>query len=115
MPMAPPTHRPNRAALEAARKEADAARGTARQRGYDAAWEKLRAAHLAQHPVCEAVLDDGQVCGSADRPNVDHRQPVRFAPERRLDPTNLRTLCHRCHSRRTAREQSRLGRRVGGV
>jgi 5-methylcytosine-specific restriction endonuclease McrA len=31
---------------------------------------------------------------------------VRQAPERRLDPTSLQSLCYSCHSRKTAAQNS---------
>lgn len=40
---------------------------------------------------------------------MDHVVPVRVAPDRRLDPTNLRTLCAPCHARKTAREDGGFG------
>ena len=63
-------------------------------RGYDAAWRALRAAYLAAHPRCER-------CPAAAT-DVDHIQPVRYRPDLRLEWSNLRSLCHRCHSSRTA-------------
>jgi 5-methylcytosine-specific restriction endonuclease McrA len=77
----------------------DNARGTPAARGYDKDWFRLRAKHIAAHPLCN-------VCGAKGE-HVDHIMTIRDHPERRLDPTNLRTLCHSCHSRRTAREQRR--------
>jgi len=84
----------------------DAQRGSAASRGYDADWSKVRFRHLHHHPTCV-------VCG-AKGSHVDHIQSVRDAPHRRLDPSNLRTMCSPCHSRRTARDQSAAwGRRRG--
>lgn len=40
-------------------------------------------------------------CGAAGRLEVDHIIPVRTAPERAFDLTNLQTLCVSCHSRKT--------------
>lgn len=74
------------------------ARPTARRRGYDSAWEALRAEMVRRHPVCATPG-----CGSTDRLNVDHIVPIRVAPERRLDRTNLRVLCQSCHSTHTGR------------
>jgi 5-methylcytosine-specific restriction protein A len=74
------------------------ARPGARQRGYDAAWEALRREVIAAQPVCSVPG-----CGSAERLNVDHIVPVRAAPHRRLDRTNLRVMCQACHSAHTAR------------
>jgi uncharacterized protein YdaU (DUF1376 family) len=59
-------------------------RPTSPLRGYDWPWRRLRKRHLAQYPWCVR-------CG-ARGVDVDHVVPVRIAPDRRLDPTNLRTL-----------------------
>lgn len=82
-------------------KTFDDARGTARQRGYDAAWERVRAEFIKMHPTCCVPG-----CG---RPatDVDHIESVADAPHRRLDPTNLRSMCHSHHSKRTRRDQNR--------
>ena len=84
---------------QAYRAALDAGRPSARARGYDRAWERVRAAFLAAHPRC----------GQCGRPavDVDH---IRGLSEggARLDPANLRSFCHPCHS-------SRTGRRPGGL
>jgi hypothetical protein len=56
-------------------------RPTSPLRGYDWPWRRLRKRHLAQYPWCVR-------CG-ARGVDVDHVVPVRIAPDRRLDPTNL--------------------------
>ncbi|ATJ90720.1 HNH endonuclease [Acetobacter tropicalis] len=103
MPVRSPLHRPRWHKPEAQRrKEHDRKRGSARQRGYDADWERVRAQHLALHPTCCVPG-----CRTPrDRLNVDHIESVRKAPERRLDLTNLRTLCQSHHSARTSRDHS---------
>jgi 5-methylcytosine-specific restriction endonuclease McrA len=70
--------------------------------GYDAAWERLRSVHLHDNPLCAACLVwDGYVAAE----HVDHIEPIRLAPDRRLDPSNLQSLCRPCHSRKTYLEQ----------
>lgn len=100
MPMRVPSHR-GRGQLDASQRRAgnDARRGTAASRGYDADWRRFRTAILAGSPACVA-------CGSMERLNVDHIASVRDAPERRLDPSNVRVLCQSCHSARTSRDHS---------
>ena len=112
MPIDPPTHRPSWLPPKQTAKDYDRARGSARQRGYDRDWERLRADVLATRRVCEVPG-----CGSTDRLNVDHIQSIRFAPQLRLERSNLRVICHPCHSARTARDQGfgRKPRGVGGV
>jgi 5-methylcytosine-specific restriction endonuclease McrA len=65
--------------------------------GYDGEWRKARSYHLAFQPLCV-------MCG-APATQVDHINPISTNPELRLAPSNLRSLCHSCHSRRTARDQ----------
>lgn len=77
----------------------DKGRPSASRRGLGADWRKLRAAHLDRHPNC-------RICGAPGE-EVDHITPRRVAPERRLDPTNLQTLCKPCHSRVKQREERR--------
>lgn len=43
-------------------------------------------------------------CGSRYRLEVDHIVPVRDAPERAFDLTNLQCLCGSCHGRKTRSE-----------
>lgn len=82
---------------QSARRAAqDATRASARARGYDKAWERVRAAFLAAHPRC------GQ-CG-APAVDVDHVRAISDGGAR-LDPANLRPFCHKCHSARTGRDQ----------
>lgn len=79
-------------------KRNDLERGTPAQRGYDKDWYRLRWSFLQEHPAC-------CVCG-AKATHVDHIQSIRQAPHLRLEPSNLRSMCAPCHSRRTARDQS---------
>lgn len=77
----------------------DKKRPSATARGLGADWRKLRAEHLKRHPWC-------RLCG-AQATDVDHIVPRRIAPERRLDPTNLQSLCKSCHSGAKQREERR--------
>ena len=86
-----------------AAKAYDAMRGSARQRGYDTAWDRLREAHLSDHPLCAHCLEE-EIVEVAD--DVDHIVPISVAPGRRLDPTNLQSLCRRHHNVKTAAERA---------
>lgn len=58
----------------------------------------------------EALRRDGfkcVVCGSRRRLEVDHIEPVRNAPDRAFDLTNLQTLCAADHTRKTRIECGR--------
>jgi 5-methylcytosine-specific restriction protein A len=76
----------------------DERRGNSSERGYDAAWQRFRAAYLAEHPLC--VDCEPRISISTD---VHHMKKVRDYPELRLDPDNCMALCHACHSARTKR------------
>lgn len=102
MPTRPPLHRPRVRGLQSTQLY-DRWRGSAASRGYDRVWRKLRAQHLDEHPLCLFCEEKGLVVAAEE---VDHIEPIERAPDRRLDPTNLRSLCKPCHSARTARDQA---------
>lgn len=81
-----------------------------RDRFYDTQrWRRFRRWFLARHPLCEMdCKTQGRATAATD---VDHITPLAQggAP---LDEANCRAGCHSCHSRRTAKEQSQLGRRT---
>ena len=74
--------------------EADSLRPSAARRGYDHRWREIRLAHLRREPACRN-------CGAGTQLEVDHID----GDSSHNTPGNLRTLCHSCHSRRTARDQ----------
>ena len=67
-------------------RERDQRRGTASQRGYGAAWRRLRDSVIAAHPYCSAPG-----CGSTDNLSVDHIIPRSEGGTD--DRSNLRVLC----------------------
>ena len=102
MPMSPPSYRPpgapTRAQAEAKRKASiDQQRPAPTQRGYDAAWRKVRRLFLQCNPICCE-------CPAAAT-DADHILSVRDRPDLRLSWSTLRPYCHPHHSRRTALEQ----------
>ena len=76
-------------------------------RGYDRTWQRLRSAHLAEHPLCVECERQGRLAGATQ---VDHVRPHRGDDGLRLDPGNLQSLCDSCHSRKTATEDGGFGR-----
>jgi 5-methylcytosine-specific restriction endonuclease McrA len=55
----------------------------------------------------EVLRRDGfacTVCGARGRLEVDHVLPVKHAPDRAYDLTNLQSLCPCCHTQKTRRE-----------
>ena len=101
MPSKPPKHKPPRAGGIAD------PRPSAARRGYDADWRKFRADYLSRHPLCVECERSGVLAPAA---HVDHvRALVRGGDK--YDESNLRALCHSCHSRKTAREDGSFGRK----
>lgn len=76
------------------RREQDARRGTAVDRGYDAKWRAVRDKFLAEHPAC--------VCG--ERATVAHHD-VRRRYGGTDSEDNLVGLCASCHSRLHAKSR----------
>lgn len=73
----------------------DQGRGNAAQRGYDAQWRKKRKQYLKENPFCVW-------CGKMAK-HVDHVIPLRRGGEDHRD--NYQSLCHSCHSSKTAKER----------
>ena len=85
-------------------------RTSARKRGYDRDWEKLRAYHLAGSPLCVFCLRDGKLMPANV---VDHIKPFRDDWSLRLDPSNLQSLCKPCHDSEKQREERGTLRPIG--
>jgi 5-methylcytosine-specific restriction protein A len=67
---------------------------------YDRKWQKMRAAHLAAYPWCEACLKKGLYVPATD---VHHMTPHRG--DRLVFMTSqLQSLCHSCHAQITRGE-----------
>jgi 5-methylcytosine-specific restriction protein A len=92
MPSMPPTHRPARVSLPDGRP-------SAARRGYDARWRVLRLVVLRDRPVCED-------CHRAASHHVDHVD----GDVANTDLSNLRALCHSCHSKKTVARDHGFGR-----
>lgn len=73
-------------------------RTSARERGYDRTWRKVRDAYLSAHPVCEDPFDRHAGHPPASE-EVDHITPLPQGEKH--DPDNLRALCRGCHAKRT--------------
>ena len=74
-------------------------RTSAASRGYGRRWQRARLAFLKVNPLCAAHLRLGETVIATD---VDHIKPHRGDYERFWDRTNWQSLCHACHSRKTA-------------
>ncbi len=87
-------------------KEYDRNRGSSTKRGYGKQWRKLRDAFINENPLCNDLFEKHRGLPYMGE-EVDHIIPKSQGGTDDWD--NLQTLCHSCHSRKTAIE-NRLGR-----
>ena len=89
------------------RKDDPALAAAARFRS-SAAWQKVRAVHVAQHPLC---CDPFKVHGPfpAAVEDVHHVEGVAKRPDLALVGDNLRSLCRACHNRVEGLERAGKG------
>ena len=81
----------------------DAARGSSAERGYDAAWRRLRNAFLEAHPLCMCEECREGALRVTAATVVDHVQPIEERPDLRLVWSNLRSMSKAHHDAHTAR------------
>jgi 5-methylcytosine-specific restriction protein A len=86
---------------KALRRKHDKRRPTARQRGYNAQWERTRRDYLTTFPICQ--WHEGCLSPAVDVHHIDGQGPK---GERGHDWSNLMGLCHPHHSKVTATEQA---------
>jgi len=87
---------------ERRKRTADDHRGSARQRGYTRAWERLRAYVLQREPLCRPCQERGIV-----RPAtlVHHLDPIREGNTNLPPLDRLVPLCEACHARVHSRRE----------
>ena len=74
---------------------------TGRRLYASAKWKAAAKAFLRRHPLCRDCADLGAIEPATD---VDHIKPHKGDRKLFWDRSNWQALCHRCHSRKTARE-----------
>ncbi|GAA3020434.1 HNH endonuclease signature motif containing protein [Tetragenococcus solitarius] len=67
-------------------------------------WRKLSELYRYENPCCEICLANG-VVRKADV--VDHVIELRDQWDKRLDKSNLMSLCHSCHYKKTKEERQK--------
>jgi 5-methylcytosine-specific restriction protein A len=83
-------------------------RGSPESRGYDADWRRVRKIALQRdRHLCQDCLAQKRLTPATE---VHHEVPIDVDPSRRLDLTNLRSLCKPCHSAITATRDSSFAR-----
>ena len=96
MPSMPPTHRPaGNLSRQDSNRQADRRRGSARERGYNAAWDRASRGHRARHPLCQycALVDEVK---AADL--TDHLYPHRGDHVVFWNKTYWVSSCDDCHN-----------------
>lgn len=93
------------------RDQRDRRRGTATSRGYTSErWRRFRALQLELEPLCRICSAHGRTTRATC---VDHVTPVSGPDDARfLDFAAVQSLCHRCHSIKTATEDSTFAKAV---
>ena len=82
-------------------------RGTPKQRGYDAAWNRVaKRRREADHWLCQPCLGVGRITASNE---VDHIIPIHVRPEWRLEFDNTQVICRSCHRRKTNEDSMQYG------
>jgi 5-methylcytosine-specific restriction enzyme A len=91
MPVRPPTYRPpGRRNRRQANAEYDTRRGSSRERGYDAQWDREALAYRSAHPLCLGCQAVGRVAAAA---LVDHIVPHKGDPALMWNPDNRQPSC----------------------
>lgn len=75
------------------------------------AWQKMRARQLSVHPLCQSCLINGHVRQATD---IDHVFPWRRLGKEAFYANLLQSLCHECHSSKTALERQGICRHYEG-
>jgi 5-methylcytosine-specific restriction protein A len=100
------THRPSRHSTRYLRP-------SARQRYDGKRWREARASYLRRHPLCVDCMNNLRTTAATD---VDHIIPHKGDKTLFFDEDNLQSLCHPCHSAKTARENLESGaHRMSGM
>lgn len=66
-----------------------------------ARWQAMRQKQLAREPLCRSCMSAGKITAASE---VDHIVPHKGNERLFYDAGNLQSLCHGCHSTKTARE-----------
>lgn len=93
------------------RKQVDAARQSAVQRGYGWKWSQARAAYLTEHPLCECSECQAGAKRITPAQVVDHKIPHRGDDTLFWDRSNWQAMSKACHDAKTAREDGGFGNR----
>jgi 5-methylcytosine-specific restriction protein A len=79
--------------LQQADRNYNRQRGSAKSRGYDSQWEKVRALKLRLNPLCEKCES---LCMIVPADMVHHIKAIKDGGAK-YDLNNLKSLCNACH------------------
>ncbi|MCK9570033.1 HNH endonuclease [Candidatus Pacearchaeota archaeon] len=97
MPNAPRTHKTKQTAPTHKKPALTKQQQHDKNISYGRRWKAARLAYLIEHPLCQDCLARGKTVPAQD---VDHVTPLSQGGER-LDSGNFRSLCRKCHNRKT--------------
>lgn len=103
MPRRPTYHKPRQAAAEAVAYERSTQRKADRAFYNGPRWRSLRAAYLAEHPLCEPCDAAGRVVSAAQ---VHHRKERKDCPALAFEWSNLESVCLPCHNAKRGRQDA---------
>lgn len=86
-------------------------RESSARRGYGRKWREESKRYLAEHPWCEHCKVAGRREPATE---VDHIKPHKGDKKLFWDRKNWQSLCHSCHSKKTAGEDGGFGRAPRG-
>lgn len=89
-----------------AERQAAKKRESSTQRLYTYKWQKASKGFLARNPLCAEHERQGEVVAATE---VDHIIPHKGDAAIFWNRNNWQSLCHSCHSRKTAREDGGWG------
>ena len=84
-------------------RKQDAGLAFAKKVRSSARWRHLRLVKLAKAPLCENPF--GQHLSTVAASEVDHVRGLRTTPALAFTMSNLQSLCHPCHARKTGHER----------
>lgn len=99
MPSKPKTFRPGHLSKETVRRSYERTDSRAEDRSFykSGPWRRLRAAFLAEHPLCVDCRKTGRLTPAE---HVHHLLERKDRPDLALEWDNLQALCPPCHNRK---------------
>lgn len=106
MPYRAPTHSQSQGRQQYDRRYAEQERWTSERRIYRTArWQRLRRRVLREQPWCADPYGWHRTSGlPMPAQQMDHKVPLRVAPELAYTRANLQGLCTRCHGWKTRQD-----------